>query len=188
MILKRTHAYLSLFFLLAGSLLVVKSGYYYARGVLAQILLDHAWEESRRTKTLIRAWSWADTYPVGKISIPSIGLSRVVLQGTDNESLAFGPGHILSSPRPGEEGNIAIVGHRDSFFRKLGHVKKGEIIKLESMNTVQKYVVTDIEIVAPEDTYWIEDTYGSTLTLITCYPFDFVGPAPERYIVRGEII
>jgi sortase A len=188
MLRDKIYAYLSIFLFLAGALLVGKSGYFYAKGVLAQILLEHAWAESKKTKKIIKAWSWADMSPVGRLSIPSIDFSRVVLEGTNNESLAFGPGHISSSSKPGENGNIAIAAHRDSFFRKLGQINKGDLIKLESRSTVQTYIVTDIQIAAPENTYWIQNTAASAITLITCYPFDFVGPAPERYIVRGEIM
>jgi sortase A len=188
MLRDKIYAYLSIVLLFAGSLLVVKSGYFYAKGVLAQILLENTWAESKKTKKIIKAWSWADTYPVGRLSIPSINFSRVVLQGTNNESLAFGPGHISSSSKPGENGNIAIVGHRDSFFRKLGQINKGEIIKLESLSTVQTYIVNDIQITKPKNTEWIENSLDNVITLITCYPFDFVGSAPKRYIVRGKII
>ncbi len=185
---KKTHTYLALMFLFAGALLVTKSGYFYAKGALAQILLDHAWAKSRRTKEITKAWSWADTHPIGKLSIPSIHLSRVVLEYVNNGSLAFGPAHVSVSAEPGEHGNIAIAGHRDSFFKKLGQVKIGDKVELESLNTVQSFVVTDIQITKPEDTEWVEDSLNDVITLITCYPFDFAGPAPKRYVVRGELM
>ena len=133
----------------------------------------------------MKAWRWADTYPVARLSIPSINFSGIVLEGTHNESLAFGPAHLSLSSSPGEEGNIVIMGHRDSFFRKLGEVKIGQTIELESLSRVQSYIVSDIEVVSPEDTFIIQETSGARITLITCYPFDYIGPAPKRYVVRG---
>lgn len=184
----KRYAHLSIVLIFVGALLVGKSVYFYARGVLAQIFLEHAWTESKKTHKFIRPWAWADTYPVGRLIIPSIDFSRIVLQGASNESLAFGPGHIAASSQPGEKGNIAIVGHRDNFFRDLRKVKKDEIIRLESLDTVQTYRVTDIQIASPQETSWIDDTSASVITLITCYPFEFVGLAPERYVVRGELM
>ncbi len=182
-----TLMYLIVIFVITGSGMVAHSGYFYAKGILAQFLLNQAWENSKRTKKFIKAWSWADTYPIGKLRIESIDLSGVVLEHAKNESLAFGPAHISASAWPGTDGNIAIAGHRDSFFRNLGQVKRGEVIELESMSTVQYYVVTDIKIISPENTHWIEDLPYDVITLITCYPFDYVGPAPKRYVVRGEL-
>lgn len=174
--------------MLIGSAMVAHSAYFYAKGYVVQFLLEHAWEKTKKTKKYIRTWSRADTYPVGKLRIQSIGLSNVVLKNADNESLAFGPAHIPATSLPGADGNVAIAGHRDSFFRNLGLVKRGEVIELESMGPVQYFVVTDIRITGPENTRWIEDTAEDTITLITCYPFDYVGPAPERYVVRGKRI
>lgn len=170
---------------IVGTALVAHSGYFYAKGVVAQYLLDMAWEESMRTKEMVKAWNWADTYPVGRLRIPSMNYSRVVLEGINNESLAFGPAHLSLSSYPGEKGNIVIMGHRDSFFRDLKEIRIGERIELESMDSVQTYVVSKIDIVAPEDVFIIEESRGASITLITCYPFDYIGLAPERYVVRG---
>lgn len=188
MILKNLFLCLIVTFVITGSGMIVHSGYFYAKGLLAQFLLNQTWERSKSTKQFIKAWSWADTYPVGKLRINAIDLSRVVLKDAKNESLAFGPAHISVSAQPGSNGNIAIAGHRDSFFRNLRRVKGGEIIELESMGSVQYFIVTDIEISEPEDTTWVDNSAGNVITLITCYPFDYIGPAPKRYIVRGKFI
>jgi sortase A len=173
---------------LTGYGMVAHSGYFYAKGLVAQVLLNQAWEKSKRGKKIVKAWSWADTYPIGKLSIRSIDLSRVVLKDARNKSLSFGPAHISVSSRPGSNGNIAIAGHRDSFFKNLRFVERGEVIELESMSSVQYFIVTDIQITDPENTRWAENTQDNVITLITCYPFDYDGPAPKRYVVRGKLI
>jgi sortase A len=185
MLKDRDLKYLIIILVIAGTALVARSGYFYAKGILAQYLLNDAWEESMRTKDVVKAWNWADTYPVARLSIPSLNYSKVVLEGINNESLAFGPAHLSLSSSPGEEGNIVIMGHRDSFFRELEDVKIGQTIKLESLSRVQSYTVSDIEVVSPEDTFIIQEASGERITLITCYPFDYIGAAPERYVVRG---
>jgi sortase A len=183
---KKQIKYLIVILILTGSALVAHSCYFYAKGALAQLLLDHAWEKAKETKKFVKAWGWADTWPVGKLNIKSIGLSKVVMNDADKRSLVFGPAHIPVTSRPGAHGNIAIAGHRDSFFRNLGLVKRGEVIELDSMRPVQYFIVTGTHITYPEDTRWIENTPEDTITLITCYPFDYVGPAPKRYVVRGK--
>jgi sortase A len=185
MLKDRDLKYLIIILVIAGTALVARSGYFYTKGILAQYLLNDAWEESMRTKDVVKAWNWADTYPVARLSIPSLNYSKVVLEGINNESLAFGPAHLSLSSSPGEEGNIVIMGHRDSFFRELEDVKIGQTIKLESLSRVQSYTVSDIEVVSPEDTFIIQEASGERITLITCYPFDYIGAAPERYVVRG---
>jgi sortase A len=185
MLRDRAVKYLIIMLVLSGTGLTAHSGYFYAKGILAQYLLNRAWEESRRNGKGVRAWSWADTYPVGRLRIPSLQYSQIVLEGINNESLAFGPAHLLLSSSPGEGGNIVIMGHRDSFFRRLAEVREGDMIELESLSRMRYYTVTDVRVIYPEDMWIIEETSGDVITLVTCYPFDFIGPAPQRYVVRG---
>ena len=173
--------------IVSGLVLFAHSGYFYTRGILVQILLEHLWEKSKRTGQYVRTGRWTGTYPVGRLRIKSIGLSRIVLAAANKESLTLGPAHISISALPGEHGNISIAGHRDSFFRNLKDVKRGEVIELESMSTVQYFLITGLQIADPADTHWIEKSEDDVITLITCYPFDYVGPAPRRYVVWGEL-
>jgi sortase A len=173
---------------ITGSVMVAHSGYFYAKGVLAQVLLNNAWEKSKWSGQFIKPWGWENTWPVARLTINSIGLSRVVLKNATHDSLSFGPAHISASARPGANGNIAIAGHRDSFFRSLERVKKGDVIELESLSAVHSFKVSDMEIADPEDTHWAENTDDDLITLITCYPFEYIGPAPKRYVVRGRLI
>ena len=89
--------------------------------------------------------------------------------------------------QPGETGNVVIAGHRDSFFKNLRNIKVGDMIELESLKRVVLYKITDIRIARPTDTQWLDSSSKDIITIITCYPFDYVGPAPKRYIVRGRI-
>jgi sortase A len=172
----------------SGALMAARSGYFYARGALAQFLLNTAWEKSRRSGRFIKPWSRADTWPVARLTIHSVGLSEVVLKDATRKSLSLGPAHVPVSAPPGSNGNIAIAGHRDSFFRNLDRIKKGDIIELESLRSVRFYKVDAMEITGPEDTHWVENTQENAITLVTCYPFDYIGPAPKRYVVRGTLL
>jgi sortase A len=124
--------------------------------------------------------------PLGVLRIPSIGLEVPVLEGTDDLTLNRGVGHIDGTPIPGEEGNIGIAGHRDGFFRGLKDVHLGDYFDLYTEKGNIRYVVDEIHIVPPEDVSVLEPRLRSSITLVTCYPFYFVGSAPLRYIVHAS--
>jgi sortase A len=124
---------------------------------------------------------------VGRLSIPSLGLSTTVLEGTDDETMRRGSGHIEDTPFPGEPGNVGIAGHRDTVFRPLKRVKAGDALELTTADRVYHYRITNAFIVDPQDVYVLDPTDRPTLTLVTCYPFEFIGHAPRRFIVRGEL-
>jgi sortase A len=136
----------------------------------------HAYEESLRTQV---------QPPLALLRIASIGLEVPVLDGTDDFTLNRAVGRIAGTARPGELGNVGIAGHRDGFFRGLKDVRPGDPIELETLTGSQTYVVADIRIVSPDDVSVLEPANGPVLTLVTCYPFYFVGDAPQRYIVRA---
>jgi sortase A len=124
--------------------------------------------------------------PLAILKIPKIDLEVAVLEGTDELVLNRGVGHIAGTPRPGDEGNIGIAGHRDGFFRGLKDITEGDLIEVETLTATESYVVTELLIVDPTDVWVLEPTEAPTITLVTCYPFYFVGSAPQRYIVRAE--
>jgi sortase A len=135
-----------------------------------------AYEESRRLKA---------SDPLGVLRIPKIGLEVAVLEGTDDFTLNRAVGHIEDTAKPGERGNVGIAGHRDGFFRGLKDVAKGDTMELETEAGRQSYRVHDIWIVKPEDIQVLDPTPEAAITLVACYPFYFVGHAPQRYIVRA---
>lgn len=124
--------------------------------------------------------------PLAKLSVPRLELSVVVAEGVSSDVLRRAVGRIEGSALPGEPGNIAIAGHRDTLLRPLEGVVEGDEIVLESAAGRHVYRVEAISIVDPSRTDVLEDAGYPALTLITCYPFRYVGPAPERFIVRAR--
>ena len=124
--------------------------------------------------------------PLGDLRIPSISIEVPVLEGTDELTLNRGVGHIDGTPFPGEAGNIGVAGHRDGFFRGLKDVRVGDPVDLYTQNGNTRYVVDEIRIVPPEDVSVLGPRSRSSITLVTCYPFYFVGSAPLRYIVHAS--
>ena len=125
--------------------------------------------------------------PLGVIEIPSLGLQVPILEGTDDLTLDRGVGHIAGTASLGESGNIGIAGHRDGFFRGLKDIHVGDRIDLQSQQGTSHYRVDEIQIVSPDDVSVLEPRTKSSLTLVTCYPFYFVGSAPSRYIVHATV-
>jgi len=123
--------------------------------------------------------------PLAVLEIPKIGLEVPVFDGTDDVTLNRGVGRISGTARPGQGGNIGIAGHRDGFFRGLKDVAVGDRIELKTPARNVTYKVEQIQIVKPTDVRVLQDRGVPTLTLVTCYPFYFIGNAPQRYIVRG---
>jgi len=124
---------------------------------------------------------------LGRVDIPRLGISVAVLQGTSSRMLRLGAGHIEGTPLPGETGNSGIAGHRDTFFRELKDIRRNDEIQLQTATGLFRYQVDWVKVVEPNDTTVLEpSTLGSTLTLVTCYPFYFVGSAPNRLVVRAH--
>jgi sortase A len=136
----------------------------------------------------VKAWEDAQKRDSGPLlavlRIPSISLEVPVLNGTDDWTLNRAVGHIDDTALPGA-GNMGIAGHRDGFFRGLKDVKVGDALTLETKTGTLRYRVDHIWIVNPEDVWVIDPTPAPAVTLVTCYPFYFVGSAPQRYIVRA---
>ncbi len=122
---------------------------------------------------------------LGSISIPRVGVSSVIVEGTDDRTLALSVGHIPGTAVPGGEGNVALAGHRDTFFRGLENIRAGDDILLTASGGTQLYQVESTRVVSPDDVYVLNDVGRPLLTLVTCYPFHYVGPAPKRFIVRA---
>ena len=124
--------------------------------------------------------------PIGRLEIPRIGLTAVVAEGDDEKTLKVAVGHLSDTPLPWQEGNSALAGHRDSFFRPLRHIQVGDDIHLTTVRGTLRYRVTRYTVVDPAELWVLNPSPTAALTLITCYPFDYVGPAPRRFIVHAE--
>jgi sortase A len=123
---------------------------------------------------------------VGRLEIPRIGISTMVLEGDGEDVLGKAVGHVPTTALPGAPGNVAIAGHRDTFFRSLRNIHYADEITFTTTHGVYNYRVGSIEEVGPRDVQVLNTSGNSVLTLITCYPFDYIGPAPKRFIVRAD--
>jgi sortase A len=110
-----------------------------------------------------------------------------VFEGSDDDVLDRGAGHLAGSALPGDRGNTVLAAHRDTYFRPLRNVRIGDRVTIHAPNRDSVYVVESTTVVEPHDTYVLEATAQPALTLITCYPFHYIGPAPERFIVRAVL-
>ncbi len=160
------------------------------------------WEEARRAQELAseefaRLISSRDQSPaaiiaapvpgewLGRLEIPRLNLSAMVREGDDASTLRIAVGHMPGTAWSGRSGNIVLAGHRDTFFRELRDIRKDDIIRLQLLDGSHEYRVTDIKIVDPSRKDVLRDAGQPTLSLITCYPFNYVGPAPKRFVVRA---
>ena len=148
-------------------------------------------DQSLWSRDRVSAWrkatSESSPAPLAVIRIPRIRLEAPVLPGTDDRTLDRGVGHIEDTAEPGTDGNSGLAGHRDGFFRGLKDISTGDAIELETLHGTEIYRVERTWVVDPEDISVLDPTSTRTLTLVTCYPFYYVGAAPRRFIVRAVL-
>jgi sortase A len=123
--------------------------------------------------------------PFGRVAIPRIGLSAMVAEGDDTSTLARAVGHIPETAVPEGSGNVGLAGHRDTFFRRLGRVRLKDVIELETAHGKFRYEVVRTAVVDPERVEVLDSSNKSELTLVTCYPFHYIGAAPRRFMRQG---
>jgi sortase A len=123
---------------------------------------------------------------VGRIWIPKLRLSAMVREGQDARTLRRAVGHIPATPLPGQPGNVGLAGHRDTFFRRLGDLRTGDSIGFSTMDGDFSYEVESLSVVDPEDVAVLAPSQEKVLTMVTCYPFFYIGSAPKRFIVRAK--
>jgi LPXTG-site transpeptidase (sortase) family protein len=128
-----------------------------------------------------------DPLLIGRLEIPRLGLSAMVREGVDPSTLRKAVGHLPGTAMPGQSGNFVIAGHRDGFFRGLRLIRKKDKILLRTPTAVFSYDVKELSVVDPTDSNALQSTVSRVCTLVTCFPFDYFGPAPRRFIVRAEI-
>jgi sortase A len=122
---------------------------------------------------------------LGRLEIPQLGMKVAILEGTTSQTLAVGVGHIKGTALPGEQGNIGIAGHRDTYFRALKNIHPGDEIRIQTTSGLSRYKVDRFEVVAPGDVSVLASSAASAITLVTCYPFHFIGAAPQRFVVHA---
>lgn len=164
----------------------------------AAVVPDKTWNAERDTvdfslwgKSRIKAYRSALGLkiepPIAVLNIRSIGLRAPIFEGTDELTLNRGLGRVAGTGVPGSDGNVGIAGHRDGFFRGLKDVKPGDTVEVDTRIETDIYLVNFTKIVDPKDVSVLEDQSVPTVTLITCYPFYFIGDAPNRFVVRASL-
>ena len=173
---------------LCGMWQIGSASYIHTKAILAQVLLETAWDKTVHGQQEVKPWPWADTWPISRMDVPSLGINRIVLAGASGSSLAFGPGHLFGSSLPGQQGNTVIAGHRDTHFRFLKDIKPGDRLRLQSAGgKTFDYEVSETIVVHENQAEYIANTAENILTLVTCYPFDAIRPGgPLRYLVIAK--
>lgn len=168
-----------------------QAGYIQAKALLAQVLIQQAWADTRDGAERARPWPWADTWPVARLKAPAQQADLYVLAGADDRTLAFGPGHMHGTPLPGEAGNSVIGAHRDTHFAFLQWLENGDEIEVETAaHNALRYRVSHTAVVDKDDLGVLaQPPAGRQITLVTCYPFNALRAGGRlRYVVIAEAI
>jgi sortase A len=174
--------------LVSGAALMLYGTYIPAKAWLAQLLLDRAWERRLAGESDVPPWPWADTQPVARLTLARLGIEQIVLAGASGRVLAFGPGHVTGSARPGDRGNVVISGHRDTHFRWLASLRDGDRLDLETSDGHSRpYAVVRSAVHHERDIGLLDPMDGDQLRLLTCYPLDAIDSGtPQRYVVTAR--
>ena len=175
-------------FALAGLWLIADAFYIHAKAALAQVLLDRAFTAEIASGTVIKPWSWADTWPVARIEVRRLGAHAIVLAGGSGQALAFGPGHLERTPDAGEPGTAVYAAHRDTHFAFLSQIEGGdEIVVTRRDATIARFRVTHTQVVRWDASGIDPAAPGRHLALVTCWPLDSAMPGPLRYVVHADL-
>ena len=174
---------------LLGLILFGQGVYIHAKALLAQVLLERAFDRTIATGHLTKPWSWADTWPVARIEVKRIGARAIVLAGSSGQALAFGPGHVELTANAGERGVAVYSAHRDTHFAFLRNVRIGDEIDVTRDDGKTFRYRADGASVVRYDASGIDPlTEGHELVLSTCWPFDALTSGPERYLLHATLI
>jgi sortase A len=180
---------LSAILMLAGVILLGFVGSEYWAMYREQQALHREWEAQQKTPSITESASAAvKDDGLTRVSIPKINLDVIVVEGTNHKALRVGPGHLKQTPAPGDLGNSVISAHRDTFFRHIYELAKGDELQVRRSGRTYTFQVTGKKIVQPDDVSILNNTPDARLTLITCYPTYYIGPAPQRLIVFSKLV
>jgi len=178
-----------LLFALAGFLLFGQGAYIHAKALLAQVLLERAFDETIATGHATKPWAWADTWPVARIEVKRLHASTIVLAGSSGQALAFGPGHVELTSEAGERGVAVYSAHRDTHFRFLKNVAIGDEIEITRNDGKKFRYRADANSVVRFDDSGIDPlTDRHELVLSTCWPFDALTAGAQRYLLHATMI
>jgi sortase A len=174
---------------LLGLILFGQGTYIHAKALLAQVLLQRAFDQTIASGHITKPWSWADTWPVARIEVKRIGASAIVLAGSSGQALAFGPGHVELTADAGERGVAVYSAHRDTHFAFLRNVKIGDEIDVTRDDGKRFRYRADGTSIVRFDASGIDPlSDGYELVLSTCWPFDALTSGPERYLLHASLI
>jgi sortase A len=172
-----------------GLILFGQGAYIHAKALIAQVLLERAFEKAVATGRETKPWSWADTWPVARIEVKRLHARAIVLAGSSGQALAFGPGHVERTPDAGERGIAVYSAHRDTHFAFLKEVVVGdEISVMRSDGRTFRYRVDTTSVVRFDASGIDPLADGHQLVLSTCWPFGALTQGPERYLVHATMI
>ena len=179
--------YLILFLFIPGCWFIGQSLYIESKAILAQHLLQQAWNKTKAGNPQSKPWPWADTWPVARLTVPRLKVDLIILAGDSGRTLAFGPGHHFASPAPGENGSSLISAHRDTHFNFLQYLEPGDTIFIETDSAQNmRFIVTTTRVVDMDRARFINDPLNAYIHLATCYPFDALTPGgSKRYIASA---
>jgi LPXTG-site transpeptidase (sortase) family protein len=180
--------FMSLALIAFGIVLLGYVGGEYWGMYLSQKDLEAQWEQQAAMVSASDQPKISSEQMLTRLLVPRIGIDAIVVEGASRKELSEGPGHMRETAEPGETGNAVITGHRDTFFRHIYELIKGDHIQVQRNGRNFTYEVTSQKIVMPEDISVINPTMDSRLTLITCYPTYYIGPAPKRLVVFSKLI
>jgi sortase A len=179
---------LSLLLVVAGVVLLTYVGYSYFSMYHEQQRLARQWEEQQAHPNLSATPVTTQDDGLTRVSIAKISLDAIIVEGTSHRQLKLGPGHLKDTPTPGDMGNSVISAHRDTFFRHLYDLNKGDEIIVKRLGRTFTYQVISKKIVEPDDMSVLAPSKDAKLTLITCYPIYYIGPAPKRLVVTSKLV
>ena len=183
-----TRRVVSLALVILGTVLLGYVGGEYWGMYRSQKNLEAEWEHQAATVSAPGQPQTSPELMLTRLLIPKIQMDAIVVEGASRRDLSAGPGHMMQTAEPGETGNAVITAHRDTFFRHIYELNKGDQIQVRRSGRTFTYEVTGKKIVMPEDVSVIKPTTNPQLTLITCYPTYYIGPAPKRLVVFSRLV
>lgn len=173
-------------FLICGILILAYAAYTVADAHAYQAVEKARFENVRVANNYEPRHHVAQGDVIGELEVPRLGIQTIVEQGDSPEILRRAVGHLVGTSMPGNQGNVALAGHRDTFFRPLRNIRQGDTVTLKTPEGTFQYQVESTSVVPPSDIQVLQPSGGKTLTLISCFPFYYVGPAPNRFVVRAR--
>lgn len=175
---------------LVGLAVMANAAYIPAKAILAQWLLERAWQDTQRTSQSTMPWSWADTYPVAKISMHRLNVEQIILAGSNGKTLAFGPGVVANGANFNDQLNTVVSGHRDTHFAWLRDVRVNDHFTVTLPDgQIYRYQVVNLNVIHQSEVEHLDKYDFNGVRLLTCYPFDsIVTPATLRLVVDAEMV